>query len=246
LLYLPWFAYQRFVDPPGDRLLKWQLAGLIAPDRHSFLHDLVTQYLHHPLHSFVLNKLFNVARLFVVPMFWTNADRTWAGLLTAIRQTGTASLVFAVGPLLFSAFGLGVASVRRSLRPVRPLAVFVLVSIVFWVIVEFGGNDSVATTIHQGSYAVLVLVIALAALTATYLPRSAAVAVIGASLVWFGLQYLPGLGFQPLQPGLAVTTEWPMIGLGLGSLAALILGPGRSVSRNRFDLRLGRMSPANR
>src|SRR6185436_18513402 len=32
LLAVPWFAYQRFYDPPGDRLLKWHLAGQEAKD----------------------------------------------------------------------------------------------------------------------------------------------------------------------------------------------------------------------
>lgn len=34
LLYAPWFVYQRFVDPPGDRLIKWHLAGLIPPSEN--------------------------------------------------------------------------------------------------------------------------------------------------------------------------------------------------------------------
>ena len=28
VLYAPWLAYQRLYDPPGDRLLKWHLAGV--------------------------------------------------------------------------------------------------------------------------------------------------------------------------------------------------------------------------
>ena len=35
LVYLPWMAYQHFADPPGDRLVKWHLAGAIAPDERS-------------------------------------------------------------------------------------------------------------------------------------------------------------------------------------------------------------------
>jgi hypothetical protein len=44
-LYLPWVAYQKFVDPPGDRLLKWHLAGMIPPNEQvSFFQALSTQY----------------------------------------------------------------------------------------------------------------------------------------------------------------------------------------------------------
>lgn len=42
LTYLPWLIYQRFIDPPGSRLLKWHLAGQIdINDRtlgEAFLH----------------------------------------------------------------------------------------------------------------------------------------------------------------------------------------------------------------
>ena len=31
-LVLPWMAYQKLYEPPGDRLLKWHLAGQIQPD----------------------------------------------------------------------------------------------------------------------------------------------------------------------------------------------------------------------
>jgi hypothetical protein len=36
VLYAPWAAYQAFVDPPGNRLLKWHLAGVIDVDQRSF------------------------------------------------------------------------------------------------------------------------------------------------------------------------------------------------------------------
>jgi hypothetical protein len=32
-LVLPWMAYQKLYEPPGDRLLKWHLAGQIQPDQ---------------------------------------------------------------------------------------------------------------------------------------------------------------------------------------------------------------------
>jgi hypothetical protein len=35
-LYAPWMLYQRFVDPPGSRLLKWHLAGVVDVDGRSF------------------------------------------------------------------------------------------------------------------------------------------------------------------------------------------------------------------
>ena len=40
VLYLPWTLFQHFVDPPGNRLMKWMLAGVIPVTRKGVLeHD---------------------------------------------------------------------------------------------------------------------------------------------------------------------------------------------------------------
>jgi hypothetical protein len=77
--------------------------------------------------------------------------------------------------------------------------------------------------IHQGSYAGLVLTVALAVLSATYLPRWFAVTIISASVAWFGLEWLPGLGFHWAQPGLATSTDWTIVGLGMVAVALTVL-----------------------
>ena len=45
LLYLPWSLYQKYYDPPGDRLLKWHLGGQISPrPEESLGHVLAENY----------------------------------------------------------------------------------------------------------------------------------------------------------------------------------------------------------
>ena len=44
MLLAPWIAYQRLVDPPSDRLLKWHLAGVIDVDPRSFPQAAVEEY----------------------------------------------------------------------------------------------------------------------------------------------------------------------------------------------------------
>ncbi len=44
ILALPWAAYQHFYDPPGNRLLKWHLAGVVPIDGRGFVETLVAQY----------------------------------------------------------------------------------------------------------------------------------------------------------------------------------------------------------
>src|SRR6202000_2420540 len=69
--YLPWWAFQHFVDPPGDRLLKWQIAGGIRVDNsRSFLKALEMQYEALPFHSLLHNKWVNVESLVANPTLW--------------------------------------------------------------------------------------------------------------------------------------------------------------------------------
>lgn len=35
VIYLPWLLYQKLIDPPGNRLVKWHLAGMVEPNNLS-------------------------------------------------------------------------------------------------------------------------------------------------------------------------------------------------------------------
>jgi hypothetical protein len=56
-LYLPWMLYQKLYDPPGDRLLKWHLAGAMAVDSRSFIQTFTTVYKELTFQQFLNNKL---------------------------------------------------------------------------------------------------------------------------------------------------------------------------------------------
>jgi hypothetical protein len=61
LVVAPWIAYQKFVDPPGDKLLKLQVAGILNIDTpHSFTHELVHHYRRIGPEKAITNKLDNV------------------------------------------------------------------------------------------------------------------------------------------------------------------------------------------
>ena len=44
VLALPWAAYQRFYEPPGNRLVKWHIGGVIPPDARSVSEALRDSY----------------------------------------------------------------------------------------------------------------------------------------------------------------------------------------------------------
>jgi hypothetical protein len=44
VLVLPWMAFQHYADPPGDRLLKWSLAGVVEIDKRGAAETIVDEY----------------------------------------------------------------------------------------------------------------------------------------------------------------------------------------------------------
>jgi hypothetical protein len=79
-LYLPWMLYQKLYDPPGDRLLKWHLAGVAGVDSRSFIQDFTSAYKNLSLHKFLDNKLENVRALA------GHQIEYWHGVLQLVRQ----------------------------------------------------------------------------------------------------------------------------------------------------------------
>ena len=61
---LPWIAYQKFYDPPGNRLLKWHLAGQIEKDARGTWQAIRDSYAALPAGEIAANKLKNLAYQF--------------------------------------------------------------------------------------------------------------------------------------------------------------------------------------
>jgi hypothetical protein len=59
LLVGPWSAFQRFEDPPGNRLMKWSLAGVVEIDRRGVLETLADEYGEAGVAGTIENKLEN-------------------------------------------------------------------------------------------------------------------------------------------------------------------------------------------
>ena len=195
--YVPWTLYQHFVDPPGDRLLKWQLAGLMQIDPRGALQAIVQQYDRLSLHDLLVNKAVNVVSLAADPLLWRTqlAEPAWSsGFLGYARLAELNDLLPATGLLLLGAAALLIPAARRALAPVAPLAAFTGIALVVWVVILWGGQ-AVPAINHQSAYSVTVLFIALFALAVTYLPWPAATAVLAGCAAWFAVSWIPGLGF---------------------------------------------------
>jgi hypothetical protein len=236
-LYLPWTLFQHFVDPPGNRLVKWQLAGVIPVTREGVLSTIVHQYLALSPTQLLVNKWDNLAALAAVPGIWRTqtSDPAWtSGFLGFARVAQLYDVLPAAGLLLLGLLALLFPSGRRVLSAARPLAAFTALAVAVWVIVEWGGVQ-VPTILHAGPYAVVILLIGLSALAVTALPWPLASAVATASVAWFAVSWIPGLGFRPgtSKPGTTVPLDHAMLMVCLGGLVLAALCVADDYRRRR-------------
>lgn len=225
-LCAPWVSYQKLYDPPGDRLLKWHLAGVTDIDPRSFGQVLVDQYHQAGITGAVANKLRNAKALAWAPSVWNHSpwtpgwDTTVAGRARTVQVT---SALWAPGALIAAAPLLLIRRVRRALW-FRPLALFTGASALVCVIGEFG-SGSAHPFVPMVPYAMLLTwcaLLALAALeSADRLGRGGLFAIQWA--VFVGLWTIAAAG-QPVLPG-GSPPDLAMVALAVGAGCGLaVLG----------------------
>jgi hypothetical protein len=184
LFFLPWMAYQKLYDPPGNRLVKWHLAGDSEIDSLSFSHAFVQGYRRLTPAQIVDNKIEDVRTLFG-PGPWDAVRSGWRPTLNWYK-TGAFFYVFQSPGLLnlgFIAFLLArfFSSKRGSSNPqfkttlggVQRLFIFFLVAMVVWSMFLYAPGS---TQLVMGSMAdEALLFVALAASLALAAPRLATV-----------------------------------------------------------------------
>jgi hypothetical protein len=245
VLYVPWMLYQRFVDPPGDRLLKWMLAGVTTIDSRGFPQTIAEQYRSLYLTQLLGNKGGNVMTLLVNMDLLRQLHLEWTGsFFGSARIAELNFLVPAAGPLLLGALALLLPSARRRLADVRPFAAFTALAIVAWVTLLWGG--SVTTQVCVGPYVALILFTGLCALLVTVLPPLLGGAVLAASAAWFAVEWLPGITIHPMWPYVPANSpvDWSMavaFGCALAAITAIAAASRRTVAAP--EVKLGGAGP---
>jgi hypothetical protein len=154
LILYPWWAYQHFYDPPGDRLIKYHLAGVQQIDPRPPLRAMVDQYRATGLQATVALKLTNLVvlepRYDLDPAVWlpTNSGMAHTAIVDQFFYFFDSSdllLLVGIVPLAFV-----LRRRDRAAAAYLALALLVFVSLAFWVLIMFGPHT---TTSHQGSYA---------------------------------------------------------------------------------------------
>jgi hypothetical protein len=237
VLYVPWMLYQHFVNPPGDRLVKWMLAGVAAIDGRGVLRTVIEQYRSLSLPQLLVNKGDSAARLFDNSEVLRRPNLAWSGSFFGSARIAEVNIfVPAAGLLLLGALVPLLPSARRRLAGVRPLAAFTALAIAVWVVLLWGGG--VTTLTFVGPYVALVLFIGLCALAVTALPPLACGAVLAASAAWFAVEWLPGLTFRREWQFVPVSNsvDWSMAvvcGGALGVITVIAIAAATSATGKR-------------
>lgn len=172
-LNLPWIAYQKFYDPPGNRLVKWHLAGVVEIEPRGVGQALLESYANAGWRQILFLKRTNLETLFVpgdyLQMFSftpaTAEDRRRVEFYTVFRTFGIFGLGWFIGfVMLAKSRKKSTAPLPIDQRPAEPwLPILVsMVTIGLWALLMFGPSS---TVIHLGPYfPILILFATLAAL----------------------------------------------------------------------------------
>jgi hypothetical protein len=229
----PWSAYQRFADPPGNRLIKWQLGGSLAIDDRGALETIADGYREAGLDGTLENKWNNVTE--IVGQGGTEtaireaSDDVDAGhfgrAVAALRVPRFFSLLPFLGILLIGPIAMLIARVRG--RPDGPEWRFALASLGFcglaclvWVLLMFGEPDS-STMIHVGTLAVPLLAVCGCVAGAYAVSPRLAIGLVALNAVVVLLLYTPSLSPPPGTSYSALAALLAALGLAGFGLVAL-------------------------
>ena len=166
----PWVAYQHYADPPGNRLLKWQLGGDIEIDSKGTLEAIEDGYSEVGFDGALDLKEENFGEM----VGWPRGKEEYEAAIDALEEgkPGIAaakvrglrffSLLPFLGILLIAPLAMVLARLRRirhddeEWRFALDCFVFLLVACICWGLLLFGTPES-RTTIHVGSLAVPLL-----------------------------------------------------------------------------------------
>ncbi len=201
-LYLPWLLYQTYYDPPGDRLLKYHLAGVEPITKSAFLPVLAAAYKSLSLGQILHNKFANIMTVAGHGWEYWRQVSALIGLLpganhksTLIAATASAlraqDFFYFVPNLGFLVLGIPALIFvlrRRSRSPEHKVALsmwlFVALTAVCWCLLMFKPESAL---LHQGTYVMVLLAYAGSTLALWAVSRSLAVIVAALQIA---LQFL--------------------------------------------------------
>jgi hypothetical protein len=204
-----WSAYQKYADPPGNRLLKWQLGGVTGIDDRGALEAIVDSYREEGVGGTLDDKWDNVTTLVEQGGVESTAHESVELLgeghlgkaLEPARLVRFYGLFPFLGLLLIGPVAMIFARLRGRRRgpdwrfAVRGLGFFALACLA-WVLLMFGPPES-TTVIHQGSLAVPLLAVCACVAGACAVDLRLGTGLVAANVSLVLLLYVPALTPPP-------------------------------------------------
>jgi hypothetical protein len=210
VLMAPWSAYQKYGDPPGDRLTKWMLAGVDEIDSRTTREAIFDSYGEAGFGGTLHNKAENFVTMAGGGPFGHYLDRAgdaigegdWSAAVKEVRSILFLYFIPSLGLLLIAPLLMLFGRKRGRASPdgdwsfALTCLLIAAVGAVCWGLLLFGDLPS-RTVLHAGSFALPVLAFCgfVAGLRATF-PRFANWYVPISALLMFAL-YVPAFGSEP-------------------------------------------------
>jgi hypothetical protein len=197
VLHVPWTAYQAFADPPGNRLVKWHLAGVEHIDARTTWQALRDSYADVTWRDLMESKLADVRVIYggvgevctrtvgAVVGFVAGKGEEARREMQKVRELQFYHFIASAGLLGMSFLLLPLALLCRR---VRPTVVVIMGSVVAWIGFLFLPGT---TVVHTGSYFPEIALIVAAALLCIWRLRNLApvllVGHIGVTILHYAL-----------------------------------------------------------
>ncbi len=202
---VPWTLYQKFYDPPGDRLVKMHLAGVIGPDSRGTFAAIREAYTQISGKTIFENKWRNLETLVLGERF------AWRSVRIAEREY----IPEAIGVLnlgWLAALAICVMRRRAQLPYAGAMICAALLNLLVWCLLLFGPGQ--AFTAHASYADILLLSIACVSF-ALMVPGLATamlvLQVINLFFVW--VPFRPNAFILPTRMVVAPALQWPMLTL---------------------------------
>jgi hypothetical protein len=160
----PWWAYQHWGDPPGNRLTKWYLGGAVEVDDRGVLEAIEDGYSEIGFGGTLHKKGQNFVAIFGGKPLALNVEQAvesveggdWENVVRPIRATFFFNLIPSLGLLLAGPIAMAIRCRRRPRESEAwRLACLCLaafgIGTLLWALIMYGGATA-QTVIHQGSY----------------------------------------------------------------------------------------------
>ena len=237
-----WSAYQKYDDPPGNRLLKWHLAGVTKIDDRGTLETIVDSYREAGVGGTIHNKWNNVGDITGIARdediehivdFTGEGDTSEA--IVWIRIYRFFELLPMLGLLLIGPVAMAIRRRHRENEDDWRFALtgfaYVGIGCFFWALLQWGTPGESSAIIHAGTTAIPLIAIAACVVAMAAVSTRLAIALVAINSVFVLILYapsltpLPGTSYSPIA---AILAALGLLGYGLVALGGGLRLPLRA------------------